>query len=180
MVRTFESLGHRVVEAATALGLATHLAGVDGLILDPAVLTTSAPQGRQSQDLGLDLIVRLRKQAHGLPIAVMSVDTRVEAVVQTMRLGVVDYVAKPADRARLLVAATRLVEARSQVDAALGLLSLPPMKDIERALIERALVWNRGQVARTARTLGIGRATLYRKLGEMGHPLPRGGKRSRG
>ena len=179
VARALESLGHRVVEATTGQSLAASVSGVDALIIDPLVAPV-APSGRQAQDPGLDLLLRLKRQAPSLPIAVMSADARVELVVRTMRLGVVDYVTKPADRTRLLLAATRLVEARTQSDASLGLASLPALKDIEKQLIERALVWNRGQVARTARMLGIGRATLYRKLGEMGHPLPRGGKRGVG
>lgn len=164
-MRTLESLGHRVVEASAAQGLRTEVASIDGVIVDPSVAAGVA-QGRDAEDLGLDLVLRLRRLLHGLPIAVMSADGRADLVVRTMRLGVVDYVTKPADRARLLVAAGRLVEA--QGDPSLGRTTLPPLADIEKGVIELALRWNRGQVARTARMLGIGRATLYRKLAEMG------------
>ncbi len=41
---------------------------------------------------------------------------------------------------------------------------------IERRTIERALIAAQGSVSRAAKLLGIGRTTLYRKLGELGMP----------
>lgn len=174
VARTFESLGHRVVEAASSKGLVENLGGIDGVLIDPIVAANGTPS---RFDLGLDLLLRLRRQSPSLPIAIISADARVEVVIRTMRLGACDYVTKPAERARIVVAASRLVEASDRTNATRGPDVLPSYTELEQRLIEVALRWNRGQVARTARMLGIGRATLYRKLGEMGHPLPRGGKR---
>lgn len=42
-----------------------------------------------------------------------------------------------------------------------------PLKDIETALIRKAVDQARGNVAEAARTLGISRATVYRKLGQQ-------------
>jgi DNA-binding NtrC family response regulator len=42
------------------------------------------------------------------------------------------------------------------------------LADVERNLIAFALCQYQGQMARTARALGIGRSTLYRKLREYG------------
>jgi DNA-binding NtrC family response regulator len=42
------------------------------------------------------------------------------------------------------------------------------MKDAERELIQAALIANGGNRAKTARTLGLGRKTLYRKMAEFG------------
>ena len=41
----------------------------------------------------------------------------------------------------------------------------PPLKDIETALIRKAVEEARGNVQKAARTLGISRATVYRRLG---------------
>ena len=41
----------------------------------------------------------------------------------------------------------------------------PPLKDIETALIRKAVDDARGNVQKAARTLGISRATVYRRLG---------------
>jgi transcriptional regulator of acetoin/glycerol metabolism len=40
-----------------------------------------------------------------------------------------------------------------------------PLREVEAAMIRKALEDARGNVGQAARTLGIGRATLYRKLG---------------
>jgi transcriptional regulator of acetoin/glycerol metabolism len=42
-----------------------------------------------------------------------------------------------------------------------------PLKDVESALIQKAVRDARGNVAQAARLLGISRATVYRKLGQM-------------
>ncbi|MDO9197672.1 helix-turn-helix domain-containing protein, partial [Rhodoferax sp.] len=44
-----------------------------------------------------------------------------------------------------------------------------PLKDIEAALIRKAVDQARGNVAQAARALGISRATVYRKLGSHNH-----------
>jgi DNA-binding NtrC family response regulator len=44
------------------------------------------------------------------------------------------------------------------------------LAEIERRTIERALIAAQGSVSRAAKLLGIGRTTLYRKLGELGMP----------
>ena len=44
-----------------------------------------------------------------------------------------------------------------------------PLKDIEFALIRKAVDDAKGNVMEAARTLGISRATVYRKLGQARH-----------
>ncbi|MQL50746.1 response regulator [Desulfofundulus thermobenzoicus] len=43
-----------------------------------------------------------------------------------------------------------------------------PLEELEREAINHALIYSRGNIALAARTLGIGRNTLYRKLKEKG------------
>ncbi|MDO8834355.1 MAG: helix-turn-helix domain-containing protein, partial [Vicinamibacterales bacterium] len=47
-----------------------------------------------------------------------------------------------------------------------------PLKELEKRAIQRALVALQGNVSLAARRLGVGRATLYRKLAEYGIPMP--------
>jgi DNA-binding NtrC family response regulator len=46
-----------------------------------------------------------------------------------------------------------------------------PLKDIEAALIRRAVDQARGNVAQAAQALGISRATVYRKLGQKSQKI---------
>jgi len=45
---------------------------------------------------------------------------------------------------------------------------LRPLEDIEADIIRLAIRHYRGRMTEVARRLGIGRSTLYRKLGELG------------
>jgi len=45
-----------------------------------------------------------------------------------------------------------------------------PLKDLETALIRKAVAQARGNVAEAARALGISRATVYRKIGQKTGP----------
>lgn len=50
---------------------------------------------------------------------------------------------------------------------------LGSMKDAEQIVISQALVANQGNLSQTAKILGIGRTTLYRKIKEYGLEVPR-------
>ena len=43
-----------------------------------------------------------------------------------------------------------------------------PLRDVEIALIQKAVADARGNVAQAAQSLGISRATVYRKLSQKG------------
>ncbi|MGE0755130.1 MAG: helix-turn-helix domain-containing protein, partial [Alphaproteobacteria bacterium] len=51
---------------------------------------------------------------------------------------------------------------------------LKSLKALEREIIEAALRYTNGCVSRAARSLGIGRSTLYRKVGEYDIPTHNG------
>jgi DNA-binding NtrC family response regulator len=46
--------------------------------------------------------------------------------------------------------------------------NLRPLEDIEADVIRLAIGHYRGRMTEVARRLGIGRSTLYRKLGDLG------------
>ena len=46
--------------------------------------------------------------------------------------------------------------------------NMRPLEDIEADVIRLAIGHYRGRMTEVARRLGIGRSTLYRKLGELG------------
>jgi transcriptional regulator of acetoin/glycerol metabolism len=46
-----------------------------------------------------------------------------------------------------------------------------PLRELEERAIRNALRVTRGSVGRAAKLLGIGRATLYRRIAEIDSPL---------
>jgi DNA-binding NtrC family response regulator len=154
--RVFESKGHKVVELGRARDVISKLRTLDALCLDIAT----------SDANGLDLVEQVHKARPELPILVVTADARVDSAVRAMRLGVVDYVTKPAEQKRLSEAADRVLEAHTCLPALLGLKTLPTLDELERRAIECALALTNGQVSQAAAMLGIGRATLYRKIAD--------------
>jgi two-component system response regulator RegA len=154
--RVFESKGHKIVEIGRVRDVASKLGGLDALCIDVTVDNAH----------GLDVVDQVHRERPEIAILVVTGDTRVDSVVRSMRAGVVDYVTKPAEQKRLTEAAERVVAAATCQAAMLGLKELPTLDELEKRAINCALTLTNGQVSQAAQMLGIGRATLYRKLAE--------------
>ncbi len=59
---------------------------------------------------GTEVLARMRKARPGTPVVMLTVRSDLEAVVECMRLGAVDYVPKPFDRTRLLASVRNAAE----------------------------------------------------------------------
>jgi two-component system response regulator HydG len=59
---------------------------------------------------GLEVLARIRGRNLALPVIVLTADTAIESVVDAMRLGAYDYLAKPIDSTRLATAIRNAVE----------------------------------------------------------------------
>ena len=124
----------------------------------------------------LELLGRLCAQGH--TVVVLTFDPGRGTGLAAMRAGAYDHVAEPLDREKLLVALTRASERVSllarvrRAEAALpsGSGAVRPLRDLEREAIAHALEACGGNVARAAKLLGLGRATLYRRLAELQIP----------
>jgi DNA-binding NtrC family response regulator len=148
---------------------------------------------------GIDVLHALRARDPDLPVIVVSGDQDTETVEEAMRAGAYDYVLKPFERDRLRYAVRRAFERRALVAslrelregtsghgvAAVSveaLVSAPAeealgeeglnLRDLERRAIARALEVSGGSVGKAAKLLGIGRATLYRRLSEQRDAAP--------
>ncbi len=141
---------------------------------------------------GISLIADAQRICPAIVVVVISGDTTVESVVQALRLGVCDYVFKPAtpqkilaafDRAKAEIARPNLAApiettidatppgARIEQDetAASATVTVPlvgDLKSIERQLLKEVIWRCDGNKAAAARTLGMHRRTLYRMLAE--------------
>ncbi len=149
--RTLESHGHRVVERGSASELFDQPIEANIVCLDLGLGDTS----------GLVVLERLRREAPHVSVVVTTGDTSLDTAVRAMKMGACDYVTKPMDTERLLAA----------LDTAKALSREPeivPLEKLERTAIERALRTTGGHVAKAAKLLGLGRATLYRRLTTYG------------
>lgn len=106
-----------------------------------------------------------------LPVIVVTGD---EAIAdRAMRAGAYDVLVRPVQSTQIQRTVRRAVERRVATRAVTELSrrlaqyegdEVVPIRELERQAIERALKATRGSVTKAAKLLGIGRATLYRRL----------------
>lgn len=120
---------------------------------------------------GLDKLAQLTSRDSDLPVIVLTDDDAIaEQAVQKgahacMRRSVkpvvlLSAISRAVERRRLAGEVSRL---RNQLAHYEGE-EVIPLRDLERRAIERALRATNGSVTKAAKLLGIGRATLYRRL----------------
>jgi DNA-binding NtrC family response regulator len=126
---------------------------------------------------GLDLVSQIQARYPGIPVVAMTAWSSIELVTEAMRRGARDFVEKPWDDAKLVVA----VRAQAELGRALRRIGqlemeLQPLRsngpvvsemkllEVEGALVRKAMDKHHGNVSRAARTLGLSRSALYRRL----------------
>lgn len=108
-------------------------------------------------------------------VAVLALASDVATASAALRAGAYDVLGEPLDAERVQAAVRR---ARERQELSRKLRSLQsqlnghdegvvPLRELERRAIEKALAASRGSVEKAARMLGMGRATLYRRLATM-------------
>jgi two-component system response regulator RegA len=148
LARAFRDRGF---EVATAGSFAAGLAEARSLRPDKAVLDLRMPGPS-----GLELLAALRAEQPGLQVVVLTGYGSVATAVEAMRQVAVNYVAKPA-HADAILAAFEPVGAPAP-DA------VPSLARVEWDHINRVLEDCGGNISQAARTLGMHRRTLQRKL----------------
>lgn len=129
---------------------------------------------------GIDLIIvdaaRVAATVAQHPdVAVLAIASDPATALAALRAGAYDVLGEPLDAERVQAAVRR---ARERQELARKLKSLEsqlnghdegvvPLRELERRAIEKALAASRGSVEKAARMLGMGRATLYRRLATM-------------
>ena len=167
-----EEAGHHVVEYATGAAAVSGNGKVPTLYLVDADLP----------DMSLNEVVQaLHARDADLPVVVRVASDALASAAEALRAGAYDYVTHPGDTELLLHAIRRAAERRSlrtrvrelpPVDVAeepppTSVSRVVPLKDLERRAIEDALKATGGSVGKAAKLLGIGRATLYRRLAAL-------------
>jgi DNA-binding NtrC family response regulator len=171
-----EAAGHRVVEYATGA------AGVQGNGCQPALYLVDIDLPDMS---GAEVVRQLKARDADLPVVVSVAGGSLAVAAEALRAGAYDYVTKPWDGELLGHAVRRAAERRELIGNVRQLESrvrdLPsdqdevprsasrvvPLRDLERHAIEGALKATNGSVGKAAKLLGIGRATLYRRLASL-------------
>lgn len=119
-------------------------------------------------DDGLRLMRRLRERVPALRVLLLTGYASIATAVESIKQGADDYLAKPADAAAVLralgLADEGAVATPGRTDA------LTPWHRLEWEHLQRALAEHGGNVAATARALGMHRRTLQRKLGKRPSP----------
>ena len=111
-------------------------------------------------DSGLSLIPELRALSDGVRIVVLTGYASVATAVEAIKLGATHYLAKPVDADAVVAAFGRAVG-----DPATPVPHRPLSVDrLEWEHIQRVLADNSGSISATARSLGMHRRTLQRKL----------------
>jgi DNA-binding NtrC family response regulator len=177
-----------VVAAATpadALAIANHQP------VDAALIDLNFEKGRTSGEQGLELVSALVKARPLLPVVVMTAWSTSELTCEALRRGARDVIEKPWQETRLVAlvraqidlgrALQRVGDLEREVrqlqmggnshgapgqDVSSGTTTIPNMRliEVEGFLVRRAMEHHRGNVSRAARTLGLSRSALYRRL----------------
>lgn len=113
-----------------------------------------------AQDSGLALIKILRKKIPDIQIIILTGYSSVSTAVEAIKLGAIHYFPKPIDLDEVLKAFI----GDSLEDEDLPEISTPSLDRIEWEHIQKVLMDNEGNVSATARSLGMHRRTLQRKL----------------
>ncbi|MGH8455249.1 MAG: response regulator transcription factor [Nevskiales bacterium] len=151
--RALTRRGHAVVTACDAAS-ALHLAGQHPL--SHAVLDL-----KLGTDSGLELIGPLLRLRPGLRIVVLTGYASISTAVEAVRRGACNYLCKPVDAQTVLAA---FVGEHAHPDPA-GVAQSPiSLRRLEWEHIQRILTEHAGNISAAARTLGMHRRTLQRRL----------------
>lgn len=154
LARALEVRGCRVAVAGTAEKAweCWERAEFEGAVVDLRLVAAS----------GLTLIPRLKARRPAARIVVLTGFGSIGTAMEAGRLGAAEYLTKPVEVDRLL--GVLRGEARAGGAAAGELPEVPTLESVEWEHIQRVLAECAGNVSRAARTLGIDRRSLQRKL----------------
>lgn len=114
---------------------------------------------------GLGLIPRLMEINPACRIVVLTGYASISTAVDAIKLGAVQYLAKPVDVDSLLRAFGHTLEGDTAAPAAAAISSVPmSVERMEWEHIQRILREHKGNISATARALNMHRRTLQRKL----------------
>ncbi|MBT9494330.1 MAG: response regulator [Paucibacter sp.] len=134
--------------------------------------------GRTEGEQGFQLLAEVQKLASPPVVVVMTAYADIDLAVQALRRGAFDFITKPWDNVRLIATCREALErfgSRAQLpDASANTVSeedAEPARSLaaqERAALLAAMAAAEGNLSAAARSLGLSRAALYRRLDKHG------------
>ncbi|MGH8218112.1 MAG: response regulator transcription factor [Steroidobacteraceae bacterium] len=115
---------------------------------------------RLERDSGLRLLPELVNSHPGIRVLVLTGYASITTAVQAIKMGATDYLAKPVGVSEIL-AALGCERMHAPDDPPL---CRPSVRRFEWEYIQKILAEHAGNISKTARTLGMARRTLQRKL----------------
>ncbi len=109
---------------------------------------------------GLDLLLELQQINPTIKMLILTGYSSIATAVEAIKRGAIDYLCKPADANEILQALKEADHTRS-IDIAQ---EPPSVERLEWEHIQKVLHENDGNISATARSLGMHRRTLQRKL----------------
>lgn len=125
---------------------------------------------RMPDTSGLDVVRRLRSIDPATKVVVLTGYGSIATALEAVRLGATHYLTKPADLDDILAAFQRGEEAEAGVAPDIPT-EAPSLARVEWEHINRVLVECGGNISKAAKTLGLHRRSLQRKLSK--HPVRR-------
>jgi two-component system, response regulator RegA len=159
--RLVKAIQSRGIEAAGAAS------GDDALRVAPALKPEAAILDLRMPGMsGLDLVSELTSKVPGIRIVVLTGYGSIATAVEAVRRGAINYLTKPLDTDQILAAFEREAEPPAASPQAVPE-STPSLARVEWEHIQRILHDCDGNISRAARTLGLHRRSLQRKLGKL-------------
>ena len=117
---------------------------------------------RLAEGSGLEAIEHIRRRNRAVAIIMLTGYGSIATAMTATRLGVTDYISKPADVEQILAAYNKSVH--ESAATAMVQSSVPSLARVEWEHIQRVLQDCTGNISQAARLLGIHRRSLQRKL----------------
>ena len=111
---------------------------------------------------------QLSARGDGVEVVALLSSARFDEACAAYQAGAMDVLVAPVGMGAVSAVLKNLVARRER-----RLRQVRPLKEIERQAIAHALAATRGSVSKSARLLGIGRSTMYRKLDEYQLAVPK-------
>lgn len=141
--------------------------------LQPALLLLDLNfgPGRTGGAQGLQLLAEVQQRAQPPSVVVMTAYADIELAVQALKRGAFDFITKPWDNVRLIATCREALQRTLPVVGAAPPAEPEPVRSLaaqERAAVLAAMAEAEGNLSAAARTLGLSRAALYRRLDKHG------------